>query len=59
MVIYLTYKICKVFLFKCNTGVEAARQSIVNEIGAVFNVYGISIDTRHLSLIADYMVCPI
>ncbi len=36
-------------------GVEAARQSIVNEIKGVFAVYGISVDHRHLSLIADYM----
>ncbi|KAJ3233395.1 hypothetical protein HDU78_006496 [Chytriomyces hyalinus] len=36
-------------------GVEAARASIMNEIGAVFGVYGISVDRRHLSLIADYM----
>ncbi len=36
-------------------GVEAARAAIVNEISAVFAVYGISIDPRHMSLIADYM----
>ena len=36
-------------------GVEAARQSIVSEIKAVFGVYGISVDARHLSLIADFM----
>ncbi|KNC79596.1 hypothetical protein SARC_08015 [Sphaeroforma arctica JP610] len=36
-------------------GVEAARQTIVNEIAGVFKVYGISVDLRHLSLIADYM----
>lgn len=36
-------------------GVEAARASIVLEISAVFAVYGISIDPRHLALIADYM----
>lgn len=37
-------------------GVEAARNVIVNEIASVFGVYGISVDPRHLSLIADYMV---
>jgi DNA-directed RNA polymerase I subunit RPA1 len=37
-------------------GVEAARQAIVNEIGGVFAVYGISVDPRHLGLVADYMV---
>ena len=36
-------------------GVEAARAAIVREIGAVFGVYGISVDIRHLSLIADAM----
>jgi DNA-directed RNA polymerase I subunit RPA1 len=36
-------------------GVEAARAAIVREIIAVFGVYGINIDTRHLLLIADHM----
>lgn len=36
-------------------GVEAARQAIVNEINNVFDMYGISIDVRHLFLVADYM----
>ena len=36
-------------------GVEAARATIVSEIAGVFAVYGISVDGRHLSLIADYM----
>lgn len=36
-------------------GIEAARQSIVNEINAVFGVYGIDVNPRHLSLIADFM----
>ena len=36
-------------------GVEAARKAIVKEISGVFAVYGIEVDTRHLSLIADYM----
>eukprot|EP00835_Amoeboradix_gromovi_P005030 NODE_436_length_8630_cov_0.178877.p1 type:complete len:1558 gc:universal NODE_436_length_8630_cov_0.178877:7372-2699(-) len=36
-------------------GVEAARQAIVTEISQVFDVYGISVDIRHLYLIADYM----
>ena len=36
-------------------GVEAARSAIVKEVAGVFDVYGISIDPRHLSLIADYM----
>jgi len=36
-------------------GVEAARQSIVNEILGVFGVYGINVNYRHLSLVADFM----
>ena len=36
-------------------GVEAARATIVKEIASVFGVYGISVDMRHLYLIADYM----
>ncbi|GAA5929576.1 DNA-directed RNA polymerase I core subunit RPA190 [Sporobolomyces koalae] len=36
-------------------GVEAARSSIINEMSAVFSVYGIGVDYRHLTVIADYM----
>eukprot|EP00795_Rhopilema_esculentum_P016610 gene16610-8039_t len=36
-------------------GIEAARQVIIKEITNVFRVYGIQIDPRHLSLVADYM----
>ncbi|XXQ33022.1 DNA-directed RNA polymerase subunit [Plasmodiophora brassicae] len=36
-------------------GVESARAAIVREITAVFAVYGISVDYRHLYLLADYM----
>ncbi|KAI5189336.1 DNA-directed RNA polymerase I subunit RPA1 [Nematocida sp. AWRm77] len=36
-------------------GIEAARSAIIREIKAVFEVYGITIDYRHLSVIADYM----
>tara|TARA_A100001035_G_scaffold246819_1_gene215976 strand:+ start:27 stop:590 length:564 start_codon:yes stop_codon:yes gene_type:complete len=36
-------------------GVEAARESIVREIVGVFGVYGINVNVRHLSLIADFM----
>lgn len=38
-------------------GVEAARGAIMREVSGVFKVYGIAVDMRHLSLIADYMVC--
>ena len=36
-------------------GIEAAMKIIVREVKDVFNVYGIKVDPRHLSLIADYM----
>ena len=36
-------------------GVEAARHSIIQEIRGVFEVYGIDVDYRHLSLVADFM----
>ncbi|KAF2724049.1 beta and beta-prime subunits of DNA dependent RNA-polymerase [Polychaeton citri CBS 116435] len=36
-------------------GVEAANAAIVRELQAVFGGHGISVDRRHLSLIADYM----
>ena len=36
-------------------GVEAARATLLAEVRAVFNVYGIGVDARHLSLIADAM----
>lgn len=36
-------------------GIEAATKTIVKEIVNVFSVYGIDINPRHLSLIADYM----
>ena len=37
-------------------GVEAARTSIMKEISNVFGVYGIGVDGRHLTILADYMV---
>ena len=36
-------------------GIEAANKTIVSEITGVFRVYGITVDPRHLSLIADFM----
>ncbi|CAG9831713.1 unnamed protein product [Diabrotica balteata] len=36
-------------------GIEAASKVIVKEVKDVFNVYGIKVDPRHLSLVADYM----
>lgn len=38
-------------------GVEAARRAIIEEMGNVFGAYGIAVDYRHLTVIADYMVC--
>ena len=36
-------------------GIEACRITIINEIKAVFDIYGIIISEEHLELIADYM----
>ena len=36
-------------------GIEAGRYCIVSEIQAVFAVYGIDVNPRHLTLIADFM----
>ena len=44
-----------IWALRCAYGVEAARMNIVEQIRAVFGVYGITVDPRHLSLIADYM----
>jgi len=36
-------------------GVEATRATVVKEVSSVFGAYGIAVDPRHLSLIADHM----
>ncbi|KAI9877255.1 MAG: hypothetical protein M1823_007133, partial [Watsoniomyces obsoletus] len=36
-------------------GIEAARVTIINEISAVFSGHGITVDNRHINLIADAM----
>jgi len=36
-------------------GVDAAVKTIQSEIAGVFKVYGIAVDPRHLSMIADFM----
>jgi DNA-directed RNA polymerase I subunit RPA1 len=36
-------------------GVEACRSTIIQELSGVFGSHGISVDNRHLNLIADYM----
>jgi DNA-directed RNA polymerase I subunit RPA1 len=43
------------YALKSKYGVEAMRANILKEIQMVFGVYGISVDYRHLSLIADFM----
>lgn len=45
-----------IYAILCSYGVEAARATILREIGGVFAVYKIDVDIRHLELIADYMV---
>lgn len=44
-----------VWAVRCAYGVEAARNNIMEQIRNVFGAYGIEVDPRHLSLIADYM----
>ncbi|CCM05554.1 uncharacterized protein FIBRA_07781 [Fibroporia radiculosa] len=44
-----------IYAILCAYGVEAARATILREIGGVFGVYKIDVDSRHLELIADYM----
>lgn len=36
-------------------GVEACRSTIIQELSGVFGSHGITVDNRHLNLIADYM----
>ena len=36
-------------------GLECARSAIIKEVTSVFDAYGISVDKRHLQLIADYV----
>ncbi|MDP7182160.1 MAG: DNA-directed RNA polymerase subunit A'' [Candidatus Woesearchaeota archaeon] len=43
------YEIAKVL------GIEAARQAIINEVDRVIDAQGLSIDTRHVLLVADTM----
>ena len=44
-----------IWALRCAYGVEAARSNIVHQITSVFGAYGIEVNARHLSLIADYM----
>ena len=43
------------YALKTRYGIEACRLNIVKEIRGVFDAYGISVDYRHLSLIADFV----
>lgn len=38
-------------------GIEAARQTVINELLAVLDEQGMPVDTRHLLLVADLMCC--
>lgn len=40
-------------------GIEAARQTIYNEIQDVMKLYGLNIDPRHVYLLADQMTCKV
>ncbi|CCW60493.1 unnamed protein product [Phytomonas sp. EM1] len=39
-------------------GIEAARQTIINEINEILKAYGLNIDIRHIYLLADVMTNP-
>ena len=43
------------YALKNRFGIEACRANIVKEIRSVFDVYGIAVDYRHLSLICDFI----
>lgn len=43
------------YAMKQRFGIEACRANIVKEIRSVFDVYGIAVDYRHLSLICDFI----
>lgn len=43
------------YALKSKYGVEAMRANIVKEVRTVFKMYGIAVDYRHLSLIADFI----
>jgi DNA-directed RNA polymerase I subunit RPA1 len=43
------------YALKHKYGVEAMRAYIVMEVNTVFKMYGIAVDYRHLSLIADFI----
>jgi hypothetical protein len=47
-----------IFAILTSYGVEAARRAIIQEVSSVFGAYGIQVDYRHLTIIADYMVRP-
>ncbi|KAL0236963.1 hypothetical protein PCE1_000360 [Barthelona sp. PCE] len=36
-------------------GIEACRNAIIKEVSSIFSAYGITVDYRHLSLLADYI----
>ena len=50
-----TVKTNDIHAVKDHFGIEACTQTIKDEVGGVFGVYGIKIDKRHLSLVSDYM----
>lgn len=44
-----------IMAIKRKYGIEAARANILKEIRSVFNMYGIEVNYRHLSLVADFI----
>jgi DNA-directed RNA polymerase I subunit RPA1 len=46
---YFVFRFCEYY------GIEAGMAALISEIKEVFGAYGIKVDPRHLSLIADYV----
>jgi len=44
-----------IYAVKLRYGVEAGRTNLVKEVRTVFKMYGIEVNYRHLSLIADFI----
>ena len=38
-------------------GIEAAKQTFLNEVQRVFTPYGIYVNHRHINLLADWITC--
>ncbi|CAF3734394.1 unnamed protein product [Adineta steineri] len=60
MTYYQVFDLCRIYTNNIHRmaqifGIEAANRTLIREINRVFGAYGIEVDYRHLSLLADYM----